>query len=268
MIRHVAPGHVVFHRQRVDFTTQQRVRQQGLEFRTKRKAAIGQMRHEQRLHSQPVTGEEQAPSLQIVKRKREHAVQPGQALHAPFLPGSQDHLGIPIGVELCPARSQFAAQFAVVVDLAIEDDHRPAITGMHRLRRSGQVDDRQTPMAQRHARRRPYPAAIRPAMDKGIAHPFDPLGIDRLGRATVEDAGNTAHGLSPMIRQRRDRSSDRAARYRRGSGAGPARPLRQSLRPRGSPSRSRAAASPVAPAASPASGAHCCRSARYRNDRR
>ena len=52
-------------------------------------------------------------------------------------------MGIAARYELVPSASQFLAQGLVVVDLAIEDDPKEAVGGLHRLMAgAGEVDDR------------------------------------------------------------------------------------------------------------------------------
>ena len=47
-----------------------------------------------------------------------------QAARPPFLPCCKDDLGVAIGAEHRPALLELAPQFAIVVDLAVEDDDR------------------------------------------------------------------------------------------------------------------------------------------------
>ncbi len=75
----------------------------------------------------------------------------------------------------------------------------PLIHRMHRLRRSGDVDDRQAAVAQRHAGRAPHPGTVRPAMGQHVAHPLDPQRIDRLDRAAYEKCPQSRTCGAPLI---------------------------------------------------------------------
>ena len=108
--------------------------EQLLQLRAEDHAAVRQRRHVQRLHPQPVARQQQGALPQVIEREGEHAVQARQAIHAPFLPGGEDHLAVAIGTEGCAACLQFAAQFAEIIDLAVEHQHCRTIGRGHRLR--------------------------------------------------------------------------------------------------------------------------------------
>ena len=143
----VSPGLVVLDRQRIDLAAQQRMREQTLEFGRKRDAAVTQPRGIQRLHAQPIAREQKPPGGLVIEREGEHAMQARQAIDAPLLPCRQDRLAIALGGEFRTERRQFAAQLAIIVDLAVEHQHRAAIDRGHRLGRSGEVDDREAAVA-------------------------------------------------------------------------------------------------------------------------
>ena len=182
VIRYIAPGKIILHGQWISLPPQQRVRQQAFQFRGEDQAAITQPGGEQRLHPHPVAGQKQLARFAVIQRKGEHAVQVIETFHTPFLPCCQNDFGVAFGFELGAHPRQFAAQFRKVVDLAIENDDRASIGRMHRLRGAVQVDDRQAARAEANAWRGPHTRAIRPAMNQCIAHPLDPVRINRLGR--------------------------------------------------------------------------------------
>ena len=98
-------------------------------------------------------------------------------------------------------RLQFGAQFGEIVDLAIIGDGQRAIGAGHRLRAAGDIDDRQTPMAQPHPRRGPHARSVGAAMRLRIGHRGDAGRIDRLGCGGIEDPGDAAHQLvRPALR--------------------------------------------------------------------
>ncbi|BDI61260.1 hypothetical protein MACH05_18200 [Qipengyuania nanhaisediminis] len=91
-----------------------------------------------------------------------------------MLPGSQDQLAIAISPDLRAFAFEFAAQFAEIVDLAVEDEHCPAIGGVHGLGRADRVDHGQSPVSQPYTVRGPNARPVGPAMREGIAHSLDP----------------------------------------------------------------------------------------------
>ncbi len=151
------------------------------------------MRHEQRLHAQPVTGEEQRTLLAVVDCEGEHPVEAAEAFDPPALPRGEDHLAVAVGAELRAQPCQLAPQLAKIVDFAVEHQRRAPVGGRHRLGRAREIDDRQAAEAEADPRRGPHAAVVRPAVDQSIAHPFDPRGIDRLGRGAMEYPRDPAH---------------------------------------------------------------------------
>ena len=197
MIGDVAPGHVIFDRQRIDFPPHHRMGQQSLQFARKRQCAAGQMGEVERLYAEPVARKEQLPFLQVVQREGEHPVEPRKAIGTPFLPRGEDRFRVAIGPELRPTLLQFASQGAVIVDLAVEDDHRPPVGRSHGLGRAGKIDDREPPVTEPDTGRSPDPRSVRPAVGQRVGHRLDPLGIDRLDRLVMEKPRNPAHGGVP-----------------------------------------------------------------------
>ncbi len=103
----------------------------------------------QGLDAEAVARQEQG--LAVPDGEREHAVQAFDAGFAPLEIGAQDDFGIAVGMEMMAQRDQFAAQFRVVVDGAVEHQRRAGAGVDHRLARARrQVDDRQPPVAQPH----------------------------------------------------------------------------------------------------------------------
>ena len=106
----------------------------------------------------------------IGDREREHAVEALDAGVAVLLVGVDDGFGVGLGAERWPRASQVAAQLAVVVDLAVEDDPDRAVLVGHRLLAAGAVDDGQAPVAERHPRRVKVAAAVGAAMVEPVGH--------------------------------------------------------------------------------------------------
>ena len=190
------------------------MRHQPLELRGEDDRPVRQLADIERLHAQPVAGEEQGVLIGIVEREGEHAVEPGEAVRPPLPPGGEDDFGVALGLEMVALDLQLGANLAEIVDLAIIGDDQPAIGGQHRLRRGlGKIDDREAAMAEADARRGPHAAAVRSTMDERVGHRLDPCRIDRLGHVGVEDAGDAAHGQAPpAARSANGATGPRAAR--------------------------------------------------------
>ena len=153
---------------------------------------------------------------QIIDRKGKHAVQPGDAVRPPLLPRRQNDLAIAVSMKLRAAAAQLFTQLAVIVDLAVEHQHRAAIGGGHRLRRPGEIDDREPQMTQPDPRRSPHPLPVRAPVGHRVAHPLKPRRVNRLGRGQVKDSGNSAHAeaLSGVRRSGPSTDRDRQLHFR------------------------------------------------------
>src|SRR5260370_6487282 len=107
------------------------------------------MRVVQRLYANPITRQRKRPLSLVPNRKSKHPVQPWQTVSAPFGPGGQQDFSVGLGSEMVAFGFELLAQFAIVVDLAVERDYKTAISGEHRLMaRTARVYDRKTAMAQ------------------------------------------------------------------------------------------------------------------------
>ena len=194
VIGDIPPGEIVLHRPGIDIAAQQRMREKTFQLACESETPVTELRREQRLHPQPVARQEQGPVAMVVKCEGEHAVQAAQAIRPPFLPGGEDDFGIAIGPENGAEASEFTPQFGEIVDLAIEDDGRPAIGGMHRLRRPFEIDDRQAPVAEPHTLGGPYSGTVRAAMSQRVGHLPHAGRVHRLRRPDMEKACDPAHG--------------------------------------------------------------------------
>ena len=116
----VAEGEIILDRLRIGRPAQQRMGEQALELRGEEQGAVGQLGIEERLHAEPVAGEEQRSVLGVVEREGEHAVEARQAVRPPLPPGGEDHLGVALGAEGVALRLELGAQLAEIVDLAID----------------------------------------------------------------------------------------------------------------------------------------------------
>src|SRR5437870_2541600 len=107
------------------------------------------MRVIKRLNSHPIPHERQRPLSLVPNRKRKHPIEPWQTIHAPFRPCGQQDFRVRLGSEIVAFGCELRAQFAIVVDLAVQRDYKTAISRQHRLMaRTARVDDRQAAMTE------------------------------------------------------------------------------------------------------------------------
>jgi hypothetical protein len=82
----------------------------------------------------------------------------------------QDHLDVGLGPEAMAGSDQTAAQLGAVVDLAVADQLDVAGLVADRLVAGRQIDDAETPLAQRDPFVPVVAAAVRTAMRQGLGH--------------------------------------------------------------------------------------------------
>src|SRR6185437_8344472 len=84
--------------------------------------------------------------------KGKHAVETTHCIPAPFGNCFEEDFGVAVGAKLLTEGAQLFAEFAVVVDLAVEREDVTTVVREHRLVTGGRcVDDREPSMAQAHA---------------------------------------------------------------------------------------------------------------------
>ena len=193
----VAEGEVFLDRARIEAAIQLRVRHQHLQFGTEQQRAVVEQAVEQRLDAHAVARHEQRALRAVVHGKRKHAAKAMHAVLAPGPPGVHDHLGIAAGAEAVAQRFEFRHQLLEVVDLAVEHHRDAAVLVEHRLLAAGDVDDRQTPVAQRQPRLEVVAALIRAAMVLGVVHAPHQRLVKVARTARVEHSGNAAHVAVP-----------------------------------------------------------------------
>ena len=175
--------------ERVVWLHHRQQRQQRLHLRGKGKVAVGQFREEQRLLAEAIARQEKALLDAVPDRERPHAVEAQHAGFAPLLIGREDDFCVRFSAEDMPQRLQFAADLDEVVDLAVESDPVATFAEAHRLLAVlGQVEDRQSPVSERHPFLAPDPPTVGATVDHGVQ--------TLLGLASIELADvtkNAAH---------------------------------------------------------------------------
>ena len=167
----------------------------GLRGKAQRPAVV---RPVERLDAERIARQQQLARARVPQAEGEHAAQSPDHRRAAIGIELQQHLGVGFAVELVALGLQLRAQFAVVVDFAVEGDREPAVGALHGLGATlRQVDDRQPPMgkADTPVGTGPLAAAVGAARGHAIVHAseFDP--VDRRGDIEVGVyADNTTHG--------------------------------------------------------------------------
>jgi hypothetical protein len=124
----------------------------------------------ERLLAHAVAGEHEAVGARVPDREAEHALELVHEVGSVLLVEVRQHLGVAAGAEAVPARREAIAQCPVVVDLAVADrDHVAGLVG-ERLRASGDVDDRETPAAERGVADGARSVAVGSTMGERSAH--------------------------------------------------------------------------------------------------
>ena len=146
------------------------------------------LRVEERLDPEPVAREEERALDGVPDREGEHADQLLGAALAHLLVEMDDDLGVALRPELMSLGDQLAAEFAVVVDLAVEDDVVAAGFVAHRLAAAGEVNDAQPLVEERGRVVLVGALVVRPAMADRRAHPLGGLAVPR-----PDPAADSAH---------------------------------------------------------------------------
>ena len=172
------------------------MRRQHLEFRAKNEAAIGQPGVVQRLDAHAVARQKQRLLAAVPQGKGKHAAQAVQAAFPPSLPSMDDDFGVAARTEVVAQRLQFGHQFAVVVDLAVEDDAHRAVGIEQGLLAGGQVDDGQAPVPQRQARLQVHIVFVGATVGLDIVDAPRQRRRKTAPALRIKKAGNAAHGQS------------------------------------------------------------------------
>ncbi len=147
----------------------------------------------ERLDAEGVPRAEKLARGGVVQSEGEHAAQTVEHPFAPLLEPVEHHFRIALGREGVARSDQLPAQFPVVVDLAVEDEHERAILVVEGLVRPGEIDDGQAPEAQGGAAVVEIPFRIGPAVGDGIGHSDDGGAVVVSLVVLVDKADKAAH---------------------------------------------------------------------------
>src|SRR5262249_61756209 len=121
---------------------------------------------------------------------------PAETLAHPFalfLIEWDQSLGATRGDEPLPSLLEPIAQFAEIVNLAVEYDLHRAVLIRYGLIPACQIDDRKSPVDQSDSGFYQEPFGIRPAVSDTVAHGLEDSMIHRLRSISVQNPSNTAH---------------------------------------------------------------------------
>src|SRR5204862_2942629 len=128
--------------------------------------------------------------------EREHPAKPVHAALSHRLIELEDHLGVAPGSEAASLPDHLLPALVVVVDLAVQDEHRLPVVAHEGLRASFEIHDGETHVAEADSVAAIDPLAVGPAMGERAVHPAeDGLGIGSV-RAEAAEAGYAAHGIT------------------------------------------------------------------------
>src|SRR6266850_4445532 len=116
------------------------MRKNGFQFGTEVQLVIAEVKI-QGLDSEPVARQNQSPCITGPNCDREHATQARETVLIPSQKRAQDYFGVAVGFEFVTARFEFRAQFAVIVDLAVENQDSISVLADHGLIAGLKIDD-------------------------------------------------------------------------------------------------------------------------------
>src|SRR5262249_39797325 len=129
----------------------------------------------------------------VPDREREDAVEVIDNRIAELLVEVQDDLGVGVAAEAMRLVLEKAAELAVVVDLAVEDDDSRAVLVGNWLVPAAEVDDRQPAAPEPDLRFEVDPLVVGATMCHHARHRAERLAIDRRRAFNANDSANPAH---------------------------------------------------------------------------
>src|SRR5215469_5147505 len=168
--------------------------EQRLEFRGKEKLPVVQCGVVEGLLAEAIPREKKRLFRLVPDREGIHALEVGNAVFSPFLPGMHDDLGIAARAEPVSPGFELIEQFDEVVDLTVEGDTDGAILIEKRLvSQRREIDDGQPAVSEADTWRRVIAVIIGPAVLERFRHLRQQPPIDRLLAPRVEYASDAAH---------------------------------------------------------------------------
>lgn len=128
-----------------------------------------------------VAGEDEALAGGGVEGDAEHAAEAGEDAGVPGEEALEDYFGVGVGVEVVAEGGEFGAEFAVVIDLAVEDDDGVAVGGVDGLFAAGEINDAEADGAEGDVGGDVDAPLVGAAMVEGLGGRFDSAGGRRDG---------------------------------------------------------------------------------------
>src|SRR5271157_4015845 len=132
-----------------------------------------------RLDAHAISRQDEAPGRSGPKRNRKHAAQPLEGLGVPLQKRAENGFCIAMRLKVMAQAFQLAAEFQVVVDLAIEDDGRFPVVACYRLIAAHEVDDLQAGCAESADVRTIYALLVRASVNKRRGGYLNAPGVGR-----------------------------------------------------------------------------------------
>src|SRR5690349_139825 len=163
-----------------------------LDFRSEDERAINR-RVVKRVDAEMIAGEEESAVLPVVNDKGKLAVDLVKEVHAMLLVEMKQDLNIRSGSEPMALCDQSLFQLDVVEDLAIAQQHHGTVFVVYRLIATLQIDNAQTPEAQRHRVVDEVSGGVGTAMDQLVGHAHQQLSIRLALAAHINETSKTTH---------------------------------------------------------------------------
>ena len=176
----------------VDRPPKSAVSQHRLQFRAEDEALVVQ-KIEERLHAQPIAGEQQPTVPAVPKGEGEHAVEPVDTGRTVLLIGVDDDFCIRVGGELVALCLQLLPQLTVVVDLTVENNRDATVLAPDRLMASDEIDNAEPPYAETHGTIEEEPFVVGSPVHDRVAHRLEFQGVDQPIPVVKHDARDPAH---------------------------------------------------------------------------
>src|SRR5437667_8574602 len=165
---------IIMNRFVIDFATDSRMLQQGIELGSENQLSV-ELRVEERLLSHAIASQEKRFRAFIPNRKRKHPAQVLWTIGSPLVVGVNDSFSIAVGIELVAELFELLAQLAIVVDLAVENNPCRAVLIMNRLLSVGEIDNREASHRQSDAVAEIEPVVVRTTMMNRFVHAREQL---------------------------------------------------------------------------------------------
>ncbi len=161
-----------------------------------------------RLDAETVAREHHAPAFAFCNRESEHALEALDAARPPGVVTFQNDFGVAVREEAITFALEFASQLAEIVDAAVERDCESEFAIDHRLvGRGTQIENAQTPVAERNIALRIHAACIRPTMSEIACYGLGDSRTRSVAAAsyfTADSTHNVRQQYYSLMRHERD----------------------------------------------------------------